>query len=403
MKKLMILGGGIYQVPLIQKAKEMNIHTIAASYPGPYPGLALADQTVLSDTRDYQTLCQAAREYSIDGICTTGTDVSVHSLGYICQELGLCGVPLSAARLVTNKAAMKEAFLSGGVSTGAFFKVHTMEEALQAFEALGTPAMIKAVDSSGSRGITKVEKPGELASAFSAALSVTKKDYVLVEEFIEGNEIGVDGFVADGKLVMLLPHDKFTLTRNGTTLPAGHRFPFACSYDTRLEIQRQMELVVSATGMDNCAINADVIINEQGVFILEAGGRAGATCIPELISIYAGFDYYKEMIHHALGEPFDFSLKSATPCMAKLLFSPVDGVITSIHQEKLEAISKLTGISCSLDFGVGDTVEAVINGTCRIGQVIMETDSESALDAAFSLIQQAIYINNESLERLWIK
>lgn len=171
-KKLLILGAGIYQVPLILKAKEMGLYTIAASCPGPYPGLSIADEAWEIDTTDYKNLLKKAQETHIDGVCTTGTDVSVISVGYLCRALGLRGIPFSAASLATNKASMKEAFISGKVSTPAACKVSSKDEALQAFARIGAPVMVKAVDSSGSRGISRADTPEELLQAYENAISI---------------------------------------------------------------------------------------------------------------------------------------------------------------------------------------------------------------------------------------
>ena len=70
MKKLMIMGAGIYQVPLIKTAKEMGIHTIAVSIPGNYPGFAWADEVLHINTVDSEAVLAAAKERGIDGICT---------------------------------------------------------------------------------------------------------------------------------------------------------------------------------------------------------------------------------------------------------------------------------------------------------------------------------------------
>ena len=300
MKKLLILGAGIYQVPLIKKARSMGLYTIAASYAGSYPGLSIAHEVWNVDTRDYRRLISLSREAGIDGICTSGTDVAILSLGAVCESLSLCGLSLPCAKTVTDKAAMKEAFKHGGVSTPHFRRVSTLEETLDAFHALGAPVIVKAVDNSGSRGITRADSEEEVLAAWKAAVKVTRKDYVLVEEFITAHEIGVDGFIADGSIQFMLPLDKFTLTAGGTTLPEGHHFPFHCSEVLYCEILRQMELVIRATGLDNCAVNADVLVSGSKAWILEAGGRAGATCIPELISCHCGFDYYEQMILHAM-------------------------------------------------------------------------------------------------------
>jgi len=400
MRKLLILGAGIYQVPLIRKAKEMGLHTIAASYAGDYPGLALADEVWEVDTTDYKKLTLLAEEAGISGVCTSGTDVAVISLGAICETLKLPGVPLPCARTVTDKALMKRAFLEHHVSTPEAFSASSLKEARSIFQKLSPPVIVKAVDSSGSRGITRADTLKELTAAYYAARQVTKKDYLLIEKFIDAEEIGVDGFVSNGKICFLLPHRKFTCTSKGTTLPEGHAFPFRCSPALEREIRIQMENAIAATGMDHCAVNADVLLSGERAYILEIGARAGATCIPELISVYCGFDYYQQMIRQALGETPDFTMKNPRPCMAKLLFSGCDGMITDIDENLLNALRRRC-IDLSLDYPVGAKVEKVRNGTSRIGQVLLETSQEQELDKMMSHIRRAIKVNGVDLETLW--
>lgn len=400
MRKLLILGAGIYQVPLIMRAKEMGLYTIAASCAGNYPGLALADEVWEVDTTDYGRLIPLAKTAGISGVCTCGTDVAIISLGAICEELRLPGVSLACARTVTDKALMKLAFRRHQVSTPKALQVSSLPEALAAFQKLSPPVIVKAVDSSGSRGITRADTTEELAAAYLAAGQVTKKDYVLVEKFIEAKEIGVDGFISNGEICFLLPHKKFTHTARGTTLPEGHAFPYRCPPALEREIQKQMESAIAAVGMDNCAVNADVLVSGDRAYILEIGARAGATCIPELISVYRGFDYYEQMIRQALGEAPDFTQKSSRPCMAKLLFSGCDGVLTDIDEACLDTLRPHC-IELSLDYPVGAKVERVQNGTSRIGQVILETSQEQELNEMMSRIRRAIKINGVDLETLW--
>ena len=78
----MILGAGIYQVPLIRTARRMGLYTIVVSIPGDYPGFALADKIYELNTRDKEAILAAAEKEQIDGICTSGTDVAVSTIGY---------------------------------------------------------------------------------------------------------------------------------------------------------------------------------------------------------------------------------------------------------------------------------------------------------------------------------
>jgi biotin carboxylase len=401
MEKLMILGASIYQVPLIRTAGRMGLQTIVASIPGDYPGFSDADKVYFINTTDKTGILEVARAEGISGICTSGTDVAVATIGYVNEQMGLAGVSEAAAVRACDKYEMKEAFRQGGVSASRFIKVTTPEEAYKAADEIGYPVVVKCVDSSGSRGINVVESREHLREAYNEAVKYSRQKYVLVEEKLGGVEIGVDGMVQDGEIRLIAPHQKYTYKYSGATIPAGHSYPYHCSDKVRAEIEHQVSLAVRALGLDNCAFNSDVFVDGEDVYIIEMGGRAGATCIPELTSIHYGFDFYEKMIQNALGLKVDLDLSAErTPCMAKLLMSPVDGTISSIDEARLDDL-RAEGNVIALDYGVGHAVEKMYNGTTRIGHIIARTDDEASVDAIMDEIYGAICVDGKSMKDLW--
>ena len=200
MKKLMIMGAGIYQVPLINTAKRMGIHTIAVSIPGNYPGFAVADEICHINTVDYEAVLKVAKEKQIDGIVTAGTDVAVITIGKVCDEMGLSGISFDAAQIAVDKMLMKTCYEAHGVRTARYRKVGFDEDVQDYIGDLRYPLIFKTVDSSGSRGITRVNTPEEIPHAIEWAHACTRKNYYLVEEFIEGKEFGAQAFIYDHKL-----------------------------------------------------------------------------------------------------------------------------------------------------------------------------------------------------------
>ena len=392
MKKLMILGAGVYQAPLIRKARKMGISTVAVSVPGNYPGFALADKICELDTRDSEGILKAAEKEKIDGICTAGTDVAVASIGYVCDRMGLPGISEKAADTVTDKWKMKAAFAAGGVSTAEFRKVCTEEEAAAAAEELGYPVCVKAVDRSGSRGVRKASGREELRDAWEAAREATDRDYILVEQYITAHEIGVDGFISGGKPVFLAPHDKFLHRAGGVSVPAGHRFPYRCGEREAENIRSQITRAIAATGMDRCPFNADVFVRDGQVWVIEIGGRSGATCIPELLSVYSGYSYYERIIRAALGEAVDFPEVRGVPCMAKLLFSEKGGILKHVNREMLKLLEQ-RGMRWQLDYGEGDVLPAMRNGTDRIGHLIAPTEDETQFDRHLEWFRRALTVD----------
>lgn len=384
MKKILILGAGIYQVPLIKKAKEMGLYTIVASIKGKYPGFQVADKVYYVNTTDINAIKEIAIKEKISAICTTGTDVAVQTIGAVCEEMNLTGISEKAAKIATNKLLMKEAFYSGKVRSAEFTKASTIAEAEEATKKIGLPVMFKAVDSSGSRGIVKVSDYSEIENAFEYSMSNSRKGYIIVEKFIEGSEIGVDAFVINGKTKLILPHDKLVYNNGDTDVPLGHIFPYKCSNELLEDIENEVNKVVNAIGFNNCAVNMDVLIDNDKSYVIEAGGRAGATCIPELISIYCGFDYYEKMIRVALGETVDFSIIDRKPCIAKLIISEKDGYIKKINLDKYK---KFENINIAIDYSLGEKVSKFKVGPDRIGQIIV---SDKSIDGAFEIIERIL-------------
>lgn len=383
MKKLMIMGAGIYQVPLIRTARRMGIHTIAVSIPGNYPGFAVADEICHINTVDYGAVLKVAREKQIDGIVTAGTDVAVITIGKVCDELGLKGLSFEAAKIAVDKMLMKESYERAGVRTARYRRVLFEEDVNEAIRELSYPLIFKTVDSSGSRGITKVEDPSFIPAAIEAARAVTRKDYYLVEEFIEGSEFGAQAFIYNGELKFVLPHGDYVFMGD-TGVPVGHFAPFELTQEQKEDVFDQTKRAVEAMGLDNCAINADFIMKDGKTYVLEIGGRSGATCLAELVSIYYGFDYYEKIVQAALGEDPVFPQKQAVPNASKLLMSDRDGVIRSIvdHNEKNENIYEIL-----FDYTVGDEVKKFRVGPHRIGHVVTKG---ATLDEAVRTLDEAI-------------
>ncbi len=388
MKKLMIMGAGVYQVPLIKAAHEMGIHTIAVSIPGKYPGFGFADEVLHINTVDSEAVLRAAREHQIDGICTAGTDVAVMTIGKVNDALHLSGISYEAAKTACDKVLMKHCYEENGVRTARFRQVYFNEDVHEKIQGLNYPLIFKIVDSSGSRGITRVDRPDQIQEAILNAQAFTRKDYYIVEEFIVGREFGAQAFVMDGKVQFILPHGDYIFL-GSTGVPAGHFAPYALSEDALRDCVETTEKAILAMKLDNCACNCDFVMRDGKTYVLEIGGRSGATCLAELVSIYYGYDYYQKIIQVALGEKPDFPKIKAVPNASKLLMSDRDGEIAGLANRNPKTDRNIYEIQ--FDYTVGDHVRKFHVGPNRIGHVITKgqtlAEATRALDRALKNIE----------------
>lgn len=385
MTKIMILGAGIYQVPLIETAKKMGLYTIVVSIPGNYPGFALADKVYYENTVDEDKILTIAKKERIKGIVTAGTDVCMKTVGRVCDAMGLNGLSYEASKVAVDKMLMKSRYEEYGVRTARFRQVSFDDTDIKkTVQELEFPLIFKSVDSSGSRGIIRVDSFEEFDSAIQYVRENTRKDYFLVEEFIEGEEFGAQAFAYDGNVSFILSHGDYVY-QGDTGVPIGHYAPYNLSEEVIEDAKMQLRRAVKAMGLDNCAINADFILKNGKTYVLEIGGRCGATCLAELVSIYYGFDYYEKILRTALDEDPDFSFKKPrTPNASHLLMSPKDGVIKSI-----ENLNGPNDNICDVqfDYEPGDKVHKFHVGPDRIGHIITKGET---LEAAQELLFKAM-------------
>ncbi len=383
MKKLMILGAGIYQVPLIKKSKEMGIYTIVVSIPGPYPGFAFADKVYYIDTTDSENILKIAKEEKIDGIITAGTDVAVTTVGKVCDKLGLKGISYEAAEIANNKSKMKDAYEAAGVRTAKYKQIPFSDNDIKkSIEGLNFPLIFKVVDSSGSRGIEKVASIEEIDAVVERIKPYTKLDYFIAEEFLVGEEFGAQAYIEDGEIKFILPHGDYVF-QGDTGVPVGHFVPYNLDADILDDAKVQLQKAAGAMKLNNCAMNVDFILCNGKTYVLEIGGRSGATCLSEMVSIYYGFNYYEKMIRVSLGEDVDFSSDKCVPCAAMLLKSDKKGkIVTQINNNTDNSV-----IEVQFDYQPGDTVEKFRIGPHRIGHVIVIGDT---IEQAVSNLENAL-------------
>ena len=389
MKKVMILGASVYQIPLIKKAKELGFFTIVTSIPGDYQGFQISDKNYFVDTKDKNRILEICKQEKIDGICTSGTDVAVITIGYVNNEMGLNGVSYETAINSTNKYYMKKRFIENGVNTARFYLATNSQELIDGFEKLNCEkAVVKIVDKSGSRGIRCVDRNTDLKLTFEQLMDETDQDYVIIEEFIDGIEIGIDVFLSDSKIIAYVPHNKLRETINNIGIPSGHIAPYISYYNENDNIYQQTLKVIKALGITEGAVNMDAFVLSNGeVYIIEAGARAGGTGIPEIMTNYLGYDYYEMILRNALNMSLPEQIDPVGKSSASLLlFSDRDGIYSGYSLDGID------GVEITTDYRIGQRVEKITDGTSRIGQAIIEADSIDQLKEKIEFIKNNIRI-----------
>ena len=374
MKKLMVLGAGAPQACLLDAAKRRGYRTVVCSIPGDYPGFSHADEIAYYDISQPDEVLKAAREFSVDGIATCCLDTGVRALGYACEKLGFPGLSEAAAIRSADKWQMKKAFAEAGVNTARFIRIAGEDELASALEDMALPVVVKAVDLQGSKGVYICRTREQAFDAFREARQLTRREYLILEEFIEGNELGAQAFVYRGEILFVLPHGDNTYM-SSTAVPIGHYVPLDAPQAVLDAAVTESEKAIRAIGLDNCAVNIDLIERGGKIYLIELTGRAGATCLPETVSIWYGLDYYEMIAAMAMGEDpreiFAAREGKDVPNASRMLLSEISGTVRSIR------LPALSDDICDLSLLIreGDSVRKFTNAKDRLGQVIVKGET----------------------------
>lgn len=370
-KKLLIQGAGRGNLGLIKAAKAHGVYTIVTGMGGDYPCTPLADVNAYADISDADAVLKVAKDYQIDGAIICCSDTGLRGIGRCNDTLGLSGVSEKAAEYSSNKLLMKKKFVENGVRTAKFFMVSSIEDLQNAVKKIGFPVIIKATDLQGSRGICIVKEKESLERAFKEVISLTKKDYCIVEEYLVGKEYGAQSFVYNNDILFVLPHGDETIMST-TAVPIGHYMPYEISQELYDDTCQQVKIAIKALGLNNCAVNVDLIEKDGKAYIIELTGRVGANCLPELTSNYFGINYYEMILFMALGEsPLSIFEKRKEPCatLARMIRSEKSGVVKSV------LIPEVTDTEIHMFIHEGSEVRSFTNCNDAIGEIIVKGKS----------------------------
>ncbi|WP_418668387.1 ATP-grasp domain-containing protein [Allofournierella sp.] len=280
MEWFMVLGAGEFQLPLIRAAKAREMKVVVVSAPGDYPGFAEADAQVLCDVRDKKAVLKAAREYKICGIATDQTDIPVPTAAYVAARLGLPGMSEETALNFTDKARMRWLCRQAGLPTIRAWEIDSAEKVGSFFRRIHGSAILKPVDSQGSRGVCRLEREEEWEEKFQQAVAYSEKKEALLEEYITGQELEVDSLVINGE-VTVLATGKIELFSLPDTFSSYLRvYPADLPGDRLALLEQVNRQTIQALGLKQGITHGEYIVGEDGkIYLIEIAARGGGNFV----------------------------------------------------------------------------------------------------------------------------
>lgn len=391
MKKIMILGAGILQVPAIKKAIEMGLEVIAVDMNPRAIGFEVTGvvKEVIS-TIDTPEILKSAKRNQINGIMTLASDMPMQSVAVVSSEMGLVGVSEETALKATNKAFMRDALKERGVPIPLYFRVNGKDAFINAVKEVwkaGYKCIVKPADNSGSRGVDLLKENTDLNDAYDYSVKYSRSGEIVVEEYMDGPEVSVETIAINGNVHVIQITDKLT-TGAPYFVEMGHSQPSQLSIETKKRIAKIAIDANKAIGIENGPSHTEIKVTKDGPKIVELGARLGGDCITtHLVPLSTGIDMVEACIRISLGENPDLEPKWNKGAAIRYLKTET-GIVTKING--IEEAERIAGIKqISIVHGVGEQIGEIKSSVDRVGFVIAQAkNAEEAIEIAETGIER---------------
>lgn len=375
------------QLPAIKKAKSMGLKVIAVDMNPKAVGFR--EDGIIKEvisTIDTPAIIEAAKRNRVDGVMTIASDMPMRSVAAVADELGLVGISKETAIKATDKGEMRMALRKSGVPIPAFYRVRSKEEyrsAVNNIKEAGYKCIVKPADNSGSRGIDLLSdfEQETIDNAYEYSKQSSRSGDLMVEEYMEGDEVSVESLSIDGICHVIQITDKLT-TGAPYFVEMGHSQPSGLSEDTKEKIRQITIAANKAIGIENGPAHTEIKITKDGPKIIELGARLGGDNITtHLTPLSTGVDMVECCINIAMGMAVNLNTRMNRG--SAIRYFPLEkGKIKNI--EGVEQAQKIPGVvQVSIVHGVGESVNGIKNSGDRVGFVITEgDDAKAAVDAA---------------------
>jgi len=390
-KVVLILGGGVMQLPAVRLAKQKGWTVVVAAAGIGEEIERLADACEQVDLRDREAVARAARAIrrgiGLDGVFTAGTDFST-TAAWVAEQVGLPGISYQSALAATDKSSMREVFEAQGVPSPPFFTVTRKRASLPA--GFSFPVVVKPVDNMGARGVRRVDDEQQLFQALEAALQHSGSGRAIVEQFLDGPELSLDALIYDGRITICGVADRL-ICFPPYFVEMGHTLPSALDRASLRSVEEVFIRGIHALGIHSGAAKGDIKMTPAGAVVGEIAARlSGGYMSGWTYPFASGVEVTEAALNIAVGLPPGDLTPRRNWVSAERAFISIPGTVEAL--EGLEQALQRSGIEeLFLRVSEGQQVELPINNMGKCGNLISKAPSRrEAVQAVQAAVQSVL-------------
>ncbi len=394
-KKIMLLGGIRYLLPVIKAAHEQGYYVITADYLPDNIAHKFSDEYVNVSIIDKEAVLKVAREKQIDGIMSFGVDPGVVSAAYVAEKMGLSfQCSYEAACILQDKSRFRQFLSEHGFNCPNAKGYDDLDEALRDEGCFSWPVIVKPVDSAGSKGVTEVFRKEDLKKAVETAFAASISKQIIIEDYLiaEGQSSGSESFFVNGELRYNAFYDqRFELDSPNPFVPMVEQWPSAKDEGVLDDVRQQLQRLGTVMGFGTGLFNVEWRVSGGKVYLMEVSPRAGGNRLAEILNYATDVDVIKAEMLKSVGED-----------CGEVHEPNYNGnyAIYNLHSNRHGQFERLTIdpsfeknylIEKEVRVKAGDSVEPFSGANTSLGTLFLRTETRQEMDAILGNIGQ--YIN----------
>lgn len=305
-KKLMLLGGLRYLLPVIEAAHELGIYVITCDYIPDNIAHKYSDEYHNVSIIDKEAVLSLARELEIDGIMSFAVDPGVVTASYVQEQMQLPAFgPYESVCILQNKDKFRKFLTENGFVVPKACGYASKEDAIKDIDNWEWPIIVKPTDAAGSKGVTRVDSRNEYTQAVEYAFAHSISGKIIIEDFIEkmGCSSDSDCFSVDGELKFVsFSAQRFDADAPNPYTPSAFSWPSTMTAEQETELRSELQRLLSLLKMRSSVYNVETRVGTNGkCYIMEVSPRGGGNRLSEMLRMATGVDTITNSVRAAVG------------------------------------------------------------------------------------------------------
>lgn len=383
MKKILLLGGLRYLIPVINAAHQQGYYVITADYLPDNYAHKFSDEYINISITDQEGVLKEAQKRHINGVISFAVDPGVVTAAYVQEQMNLPALgPYESVKILQNKDLFRHFLKDNGFNVPNAKSYDSLVEVQNDLKNWNYPVIVKPTDSAGSKGVKRVDKDTELITAAENAFANALKGKTIIEDYIEpeGCTSDSDSFSVNGEMKFItFSAQRFDKNAINPYVPSAFSWPSTFTEKQQEYLKSELQRLITLLKMQTTVYNIETRIGKDGkAYIMEVSPRGGGNRLSEMVKLSTGVDFITAAVRAAVGDKVDIKPTPLKGHWAEII----------LHADKngffqdLKISNQFRKYIHEIDLWVkpNDSVSSFKGANNAIGTMVLKVDSQKTIE-----------------------